>query len=285
MNKTYNITEFLSYLNLEPPKNKHIHFTQYGAEQKMRQQSKPINIDFYLLAIKCGYDKSKNIGQSKYDKADSYVYFDQPQNTLEWNIESQISGYHILLDTKLFKRFAKEYSFLNYTNHEALFLTKDEEKELLDLFAKAYKIYSQDSFSQDILLSYASLILSYIHTFYKRQFETRANIYNKVVADFYENLENYFENENEIKLPSVQYFANKANLSTNYFGDLIKQFTSNSPQEHLNQHILQLAKNQLRQTTKSVSEIGYELGFDSASYFTRFFKKETGITPSVFRNQ
>lgn len=285
MEKAYDIQTFLSYLNLEKPKNHHVHFTKYDDIQNMRQQSPPIYIDFYLLAIKCGYGKNENVGQTEYDIADSFMYFCQPQKTLEWHITKPISGYHILLDAKLFKRFAQEYSFLHYKNHEALFLTKEEEVELLDLFQKAYKVYSQDTFSQEILLSYASLILSYTNSFYKRQFETRKNIYNKIVADFYKNLENYYETESGMKLPSVQYFANRANLTTNYFGDLIRHFTEKSPQKHINLHIIHTAKNRLRKTGHSISEIAYDLGFESPSYFTRFFKKQTGITPSVFRHQ
>ncbi|WP_299363237.1 AraC family transcriptional regulator [Winogradskyella sp.] len=285
MEKTYDIPKFLSYFNGEQPKNHHIHFTKYEDCQSMRLQSQPISIDFYLLAIKCGYDKSLDIGQTTYDIADSYIYFCQPQKTLEWQITQPLSGYHILLDTKIFKRFAQEYSFLHYKNHEALFLNKEEETELLDLFQKAYNLYSKNNFSQDVLLSYASLILSYTNSFYKRQFETRKNIYNKVVSDFYKDLENYYDLKNESKLPSVQYFANKANLTTNYFGDLIRHFTDKSPQKHINTFLAHIAKDRLRKTSHSISEIAYALGFESPSYFTRFFKKETGITPSVFRQQ
>jgi len=285
MEKTYDIPTFLSYFNGEQPKNHQIHFTKYEDCQNMRKQSPAISIDFYLLAIKCGYDKSLDIGQTQYDIADSYIYFCQPQKTLQWQITKPISGYHILLDTKIFKRFAQEYSFLHYKNHEALFLTKEEEIELLDLFQKAYHLYSKNNFSQDVLLSYASLILSYTNAFYKRQFETRKNIYNKVVSDFYKNLENYYDLKNESKLPSVQYFANKAHLTTNYFGDLIRHFTDKSPQKHINTFLVQVAKDKLRKTSHSISEIAYILGFESPSYFTRFFKKETGITPSVFRQQ
>ncbi|MEI9810760.1 MAG: AraC family transcriptional regulator [Bacteroidota bacterium] len=36
---------------------------------------------------------------------------------------------------------------------------------------------------------------------------------------------------------------------------------------------------------KSVSEIAYELGFETASYFTRLFKKQPGVTPVEYRKQ
>jgi AraC family transcriptional activator of pobA len=58
-----------------------------------------------------------------------------------------------------------------------------------------------------------------------------------------------------------------------------------SPQAHIQHHLVQLAKVRLRQSDATVSEIAYALGFEYPTYFTRFFKKETGITPTVYRQQ
>jgi AraC-like DNA-binding protein len=286
LNKTYSIPEFLKYVNIGIPKNDMIHLTRYDEHQNIRQNSKPVQIDFYLMAIKLGFDKNKDHGQTDYDKADSFLYMDLPGNHLGWELQDSLSGYHILIDARLFHKYAKEYSFVHYSNHEALFVTKEEETILLDLFQKAYTEYNKENFSKEIILSYAALILSYIQIFYNRQFETRSQLYNKVVADFYKNLEDYFEEQKEIAaIPSVHFFAQKSNLSPNYFGDVVKHFTGNSPQEHIHQYIVQIAKNKLRQSQLSVSEIAYSLGFEYPTYFTRFFKKETGITPTTFRNQ
>lgn len=180
----------------------------------------------------------------------------------------------------------KEYNFSGYNNHEALFLTPEEKKTLEDLFLKAYQEYGKTTFSREVIVSYAALILSYISLFYKRQFDSRSRQYNQVVADFYRHSEEHISEKDELPvLPSVGFFAEKAFLSVNYFGDLIKHYTGQPPQYHIHQSLLQVAKRKLRQTTVPVSEIGYSLGFEYPTYFTRFFKKETGITPLVFRRQ
>ncbi|MEN7550467.1 helix-turn-helix domain-containing protein [Rapidithrix thailandica] len=286
MNKKYSIPEFIKYLNIDSSKNEDIHIVWYDNQSEIRLQSKPINIDFYLLAIKLDFDKNLDFGQTGFDKADSYLYFDSPDKTLEWDLKQSMSGYNILISKRLFTKYAKDYNFMHYKNHEALFVTKEEEGVLLDLFQKAYTEYNQENFSKEILLSYSTLILSYINTFYKRQFDTRGKLYNKIVSDFYKHLEDYYDHHKDItKLPSVAFFADKSNLSSNYFGDVIKHFTGNSPQEHIHQHVLQIAKNKLRQSELTISEIAYSLGFEYPTYFTRFFRKETGITPSVFRDQ
>ena len=286
MKRTYNIPEFLKYLNVGAPISDLIHITHYDEQQSMRKNSGAVQIDFYFLSIKTGLDNAVDYGQTGFDQGDSLVYFDQPGDSLEWTMDQPLSGYNMLIDAKLFSKSAKEYNFIYYRNHEALFVTKDEESVLLDLYQKAYQAYHQQHFSREILLSYATLILSYINTFYKRQFETREKLYHKVVSDFYKHLEDYFDDQENIsELPSVSFFADRSNLSPNYFGDVIKHFTGDSPQEHIHQYILQIAKNKLRQPDLTISEIAYSLGFDYPTYFTRFFRQKTGITPTAFRNQ
>ncbi|MBN9379122.1 MAG: AraC family transcriptional regulator [Chitinophagaceae bacterium] len=272
----------MKYLNIRGSKSDIIHVTNYDEQKDLLLSSGPVSIDFYFLAVKTNV----NIKRSNEEISDSYLYFDGPGNVIEWDVAPPVSGYSIAVSADLLYKFAKDYNFVNYNNHEALFLTKEEEVTIEDLFTKAHQKYKKEKFSKDVLVSYASLILSYTQIFYERQFETRSKIYNKVVANFYQHLERYFNETKEIdELPSVHYFARKANLSTNYFGDLIRHFTGNSPQQHIHQYIIQIAKNKLRQSDLTVGEIAYSLGFEYPTYFTRFFKKETGITPRIFRNQ
>lgn len=287
MKKKYDIKEFLNYTNISGYKNNHIHLVEYHKQKDMKRKSAPIELDFYLLAIKLNFDKDKNFGRTIFDRSDAFVYLDQPGDLLQWDVEHQISGYHILIDAGLFRKIARAYSFTYYNNHEALFITKEEEKIITDLFKKALSEFDgNEHFSKDIVISYASLILSYIQKFYSRQFDTREELYNTTVADFYKNLEAYYDDDlNAQKTPSVAYFSDKANLSSNYFGDLIKHYTGRSPQEHIHQLLIQMAKSKLRATSLSISEIAFSLGFEYPSYFATFFKKETGISPSVFRNQ
>ncbi|GFD92064.1 helix-turn-helix domain-containing protein [Tenacibaculum sp. Mcav3-52] len=286
MNQKYNIPDFAKYLNIDSPKDEDILMVLYDDKSKVPLKSEPIKIDFYLLAIKLDFDESINYGQTNFDKTDSLLYFDAPNNNIEWDLEKPMTGYNILISSNFFDKYAKRYSFMHYNNHEALFVRDEEKKILLDLFEKAYSEYNKTQFSKEIITSYANLILTYIEKYYKRQFDTRSSLYNKVVADFHKNLDAYFNDATEIKkLPTVSYFANKSNLSSNYFGDLIKHFTGKSAQNYIQQYILQIAKSKLKQTTLSISEIAYSLGFGYPTYFTRFFKKEVGVTPTIFRNQ
>ncbi|WEK71194.1 MAG: helix-turn-helix domain-containing protein [Candidatus Chryseobacterium colombiense] len=281
MAKKYNIPSFLKYINIKGSLNDSIQVIHYDEHKNILLKSEPVELDFYLIAIKSNIDVQPPIEEM----SASYLFLDRPGNLMEWDLSGSFLGYGIFISDKLIKKYAKDYTFTGYNRHEALYLTERESKILLDLFIKAHDEFNQNEFSEDVIASYTSLILSYTQTFYERQFQSRSKIYNKVVADFYKQLDQYFDNDRKEEFPTVNHFAAKANLSVNYFGDVIKHFTGQSPIEHIHQYIIQVAKTKLRETKLTVNEIAYSLGFEYPTYFTRFFRQKTGISPKVFRNQ
>ncbi len=84
-------------------------------------------------------------------------------------------------------------------------------------------------------------------------------------------------------LPSVSYCAEKLFLSPNYLGDLLKKETGKSALEHIQLKMIEVAREKIFDTRKSISDIAYELGFKYPQHFTRMFKKNTGYSPNEFR--
>jgi YesN/AraC family two-component response regulator len=283
--KTFNLPEFTNYLNVSEVKNNDFHIVHYAEEKNQLLKSEAVNIDFYILSLKPILHKNIIKKELWDDQSDSFIYIDCPQSLIEWDIEQSSTGYTLMFSSNYLKKTGKNYSFLNYTGlREALFIRKDESDLLWDLYKKTFDEFRKSNYSKDIISGYIGLILTYTQTFYERQFETRSKVYNTIVSDFYQNLENYFRNDDSIAgIPPVTYFAEKASLSPNYFGDLIKNLTGNSPINHIHDFILDFAKKKLKNTNLSVSEISYSLGFDYPNYFARFFRKKTGLSPKTYR--
>lgn len=84
-------------------------------------------------------------------------------------------------------------------------------------------------------------------------------------------------------LPSVKFCADRLHLSTNYFGDLIKKETGRTAREHIQSKLIDVAKERIFDTRRSVSEIAYEMGFRYPQHFTRLFKKVMGLTSKEYR--
>jgi AraC-like DNA-binding protein len=87
-----------------------------------------------------------------------------------------------------------------------------------------------------------------------------------------------------VGLPSVAYCASELNLSSNYFGDLIKKETGKSAHEYIQLKLIDATKEKIFDSNKSVSEIAYELGFKYPQHFTRVFKQHVGMSPVEYRS-
>jgi len=67
--------------------------------------------------------------------------------------------------------------------------------------------------------------------------------------------------------PSVAYSAEKLNLSSNYFGDLVKKETGKTALEYIQAKLINVAKERIFDTEKTVSQVAYELGFKYPQHF------------------
>lgn len=84
-------------------------------------------------------------------------------------------------------------------------------------------------------------------------------------------------------IPSVAYFAEKCNLTSGYFGELVKTETGITAQDFIADAIVTRAKELLNDSSFTVSQVAYTLGFGYPQHFVRFFKRKTGKTPSEYR--
>lgn len=84
---------------------------------------------------------------------------------------------------------------------------------------------------------------------------------------------------------TVEFYAAEAFLTPKYFSTLIKKRSGKLPIEWITERTILLIKFLLENSNKSIQEISNELNFPNQSFFTRYFKHHTGMTPTAFRNQ
>lgn len=246
----------------------------------------------YLKDVKCGDMK---YGRHYYDyQAGTLVFFSPNQHSEIENpkVSYQPMGFGLifhadfLIGTSLGKTI-QQYKFFNYQSNEALHLSDDERKMIMDCFAKIEFELKQpiDKHSKKLIASNIELFLDYCQRFYDRQFITRENVNRGILERFEDLMNTYFSSEKPqtIGLPSVAYFADELNLSANYFGDLIKKETGQSAKDYILNRTIDEAKNRIYENNKTVNEIAYGLGFKYPQHFTRLFKQKVGVSPVEFR--
>jgi AraC-like DNA-binding protein len=182
-----------------------------------------------------------------------------------------------------------QYSFFSYDVREALHLSEEEKGIFSDCLAKMQTElnHSIDNHSRKLICRNIQLLLDYCMRFYERQFITRHCVNHDVLTRFEQLLNSYFADGRAAKegLPTVRHFAEECYLSPNYFGDLVKKETGRTPQELIQSKIISTAKEELAATGKTVGEVAWHLGFQYPQHFNRFFKRNTGMTPSEYRSE
>ena len=184
-------------------------------------------------------------------------------------------------------RNLKEYTFFDYQANEALHLSEREREVFLHCLGEIQTELNHDidRLTRRLVVSNIEILLDHLLRFYERQFITREVVNSDLLMRFEKILSHYFEGDNALKngLPTVRYCASELCLSPNYFGDLIKKETGKTAQEHIKLHTLDAIKRELADSSKSIGEVAYSLGFQYQQHLSRFFKKETGMTPVEYR--
>ena len=88
--------------------------------------------------------------------------------------------------------------------------------------------------------------------------------------------------EYDTKEHAVSFYAEKLNITPNHLNKCVKLVLNKSASGLLNEMIILEAKVLMNQNPINVGELAFALGFEDPSYFTRFFKKHTGITPTEY---
>ncbi|MGE0076710.1 MAG: helix-turn-helix domain-containing protein [Bacteroidales bacterium] len=248
----------------------------------------------FLKDIKCG---NITYGINTYDYEEGTLIFISPGQV--YGIDSngemrQAAGNAIIFHPDLIHgtslgKNIKDYTFFSYEVNEALHLSAREREVINDTIEKIrYELeHPIDAHSKTLIVSYIELFLNYSKRFYERQFNTRSHVNKDLLTRFEKVLDEYFLSEKPLEIgpPSVSYCAEKLFLSSNYLGDLLKKETGKSALEHIQLKLINIAKEKIFDSSKSISDIAYELGFKYPQHFTRMFKKQVGISPAEFRNK
>lgn len=249
----------------------------------------------YALFLKGTKSCDIKYGRKNYDYQEGTIVCFAPGQSasvemLEEEVKPEVYGivFHpdLIRGTSLGKTI-KDYTFFSYAVNEALHLSDQEKEIVMDCLNKiSIELeHAIDKHSKSLIAMNIELLLNYCMRFYERQFITRKVENKDALTKFEQLLDDYFRDSVQMPegLPTVKYFADKICLSSNYFGDMVKKETGKTPQEHIQDKIIELAKGYIVETDETVSQIAHSLGFQYPQHFCRLFKRRVGCTPNEYR--
>ncbi|MFD2036711.1 helix-turn-helix domain-containing protein [Belliella marina] len=252
--------------------------------------------NFYSIGLKRNVNAKFNYGQQQYDFDAGVLSFISPLQFLKIEIKQDVvanpTGWLLLIHpdfmwNTVLPQKIKTCDFFGYSVNEALFLSDKEEKVVVEILRNIEQEYQStiDKFSQDLIIAQLERLLIYSERFYERQFITRKKSNHELLERFEKVLSNYLESGKALDkgIPTVKDIANDLHISPNYLGSLLRLHTQQNTQQHIQNKLIDYAKERLSSTNLSVSEIAYQLGFEHPQSFSKLFKSKTKQSPLEFR--
>lgn len=206
--------------------------------------------------------------------------------------EIQTKGWALLFDPELLhgtdlERRMPSFTYFSYNTNEALLMTAEQRLTIVSLLeALRQELSDADGHTQYIIVAYLQLILEHIARFYAGQLSMQSASRSDLLKRFENLLRRYYDEGMQLThgLPTVKYCAQELFLSTNYFGDLIRQMTDDTAGNIIRRFVMSQAQKLLISGT-SITSTAEQLGFEYPQHFTRMFKKHFGESPSQYVNR
>lgn len=202
-------------------------------------------------------------------------------------VKVAVFGVDFIRDKNLdVKPLAQKLLALKYA--QCLTLESHVFTEMLDIvrsIASEAKYNKADDFSTDVFRSLITALFFKIG----RAIDKVANESKQLDQEAFNKNAGYFKefmiilSQNFKKERSVGFYAEQMHLSPKYFTTLIKRTSGHTAAEWINNYVILEAKNLLKYSTMNVQEIAYSLNFPNQSFFGKYFKHHTGMTPSEYK--
>jgi AraC-like DNA-binding protein len=249
--------------------------------------------DFYKISL--------IIGKGKLHYADKWLQVDRPallfsnpRVPYSWQAESpDQQGWFCLFTDDFLKAGGgiatlSESPLFKIGANPVFFIDQDQQEEISSIFLKMVKeVHSDYAHKYEMLRNYLYLL---IHGAIKigtvPNFERHPNAPAKITTLFLELLERQFpidSPEMVLQLRTAADYATNLSIHVNHLNRSVKEVTGKTTTGHIAARVTLEAQALLRHTNWNVAEIGYSLGFEYPTYFTNFFKKNSGMTPQEAR--
>ena len=215
------------------------------------------------------------------------LYFFSPDQIHFWQLPKRLEGVSIKFSENFLllspaELYLSEYlDFFHNTEYPPnLALGNDKGEEIKYLINMIDKEYHSNGYIRDLKIrAYLIILLIEIQRIFMEGFNKRDPLRGSNIVSLFKKM----VSKNFLIHKSPVHYAENLGISEAYLHELTKDNTGMTPGQIIRKEITMEAKRMLAHTTDTISEIGYKLGFEDPSYFGRFFKRETGLSPKSFR--
>ncbi|QRR04081.1 helix-turn-helix domain-containing protein [Dyadobacter sandarakinus] len=213
------------------------------------------------------------------------VYFMSPGQVHSWNFEGEVDGFVVNFSESFFSSFLlrpdyiRSFSFFSGAEKSVLNLDAGLAAQIIPVFEVLLQTFSSQAILRDDLLRAQLLqLLITIEQTHVQAGQPGAHAGNQLIAQYRRLIEDHFH---RLKRPGD--YAGLLHVTPNHLNAVCKEHLGVQAGALIRDRIALEAKRLLVNLDLSISEIAYKLDFEDNSYFSKFFKKHTGLSPEMFR--
>lgn len=252
-------------------------------------------MDFFCFVFAKRASGSFTTVDLKFDIHPGTVYFINPGH-LSNNIWISMDELYLITFTEDYLKknvhpdVFNEFPFLLSEIVNPITFKEDVFKEFENIYLQMHYESKTDSIFKDkIIGSLLVVLLLKIKDLFWKDYNPvyEGNKSSQIVKSFKINLETHIRDlvaKKTDKQFRVSDFASMQNLNESYLNSVIKSKTGKTVSSWISEKIIAESKSMLHNSTASIKEIAYNLGFLETAHFSTYFKKHTNCTPADFRN-
>ncbi|RFS22797.1 helix-turn-helix domain-containing protein [Chitinophaga silvatica] len=259
------------------------HGIQYHELKGAREIAKAHKHDFFIFLLFETGSGTHTIDFIEYKIGAQQVHLVFPGQVHKWRFGAKTHAHQLMISRSLFESFSSAFRFsLNqYANNPVINPGKAFFSQLLYETLAIRKEAEQKNIVWELIRARNEVIALIVSKAAEKKF-THLNTYhtNPFLNKFISLIDQHFKEEH-----AVSFYAKQLNITPNYLNILCRKNLHVSATYLIQNRAILEAKRLLQVSELSVKEIAFELGFYDHAYFSKFFKSQTGSTPTEFRQQ
>jgi AraC family transcriptional regulator, transcriptional activator of pobA len=263
-----------------------IHRTEY-AIRVIGQELPPNRYNFYFLSLVRSGTATKTDGFNTYEIRPHTLWstpIGQIHSAKNWTADA--TGYYLsfspdFIETKPnLQKLVQRSPFFQFNTPHHLYLSLEESDVIFTIFQKIEaEFIRNDEQSNELILLYISELLHLSERYRAGQTLAEHPTVSKTLTDRFKAL----VEKNFVYQKGIPFYADLLAVHPNYLSNVIKAETGMTAGDIIRERVIQEAKYLLYQSDFSVKEVAYYLQFEDTSNFSKFFKKNTDLTPQEYK--
>ena len=264
-------------------------------DKKIEMFRYPCRINAYIamLCIEGSVEIISNLKRYKIEK--NCLFISLPKGILQLCEWSGCKLYITAFEDDFIRKTNINYNnvlsvLIGIQKQSCIKILESEVKSLTETFIflqQEIEAFEGKEYYNEIVMSYINLITYKACSFIIGYLETQSEDIessNKRGEEYYNKfmtlLNQYFKQER-----NISFYASRLYITPKYMTSLIKKTSGRSAMEWIQDYVIMEAKNLLKYSGMSIQEISDYLNFSNQSFFAQYFKRLTGFSPSVYRDQ